>query len=134
MLMLLESLLGFLVAVAKALVDKQLLNDWVALWELDNDSVDNLCKTVCKLVGSGEEGHQIPEMAMTQLQLLVFYAKHLSHIQRKFDIVGTNLDMIATYKAQKTLEKDWLKNNAKPKYLTKPKICTAVNIFFRTYF
>ena len=55
-------------------------------------------------------------MAMTRLQLLVFYAKHLDRIQRKFKIAGTNLTKITPYKAQKTLEKDWLKNNPEPKY------------------
>ena len=114
MLMLLESL-GFSEAAAKALVDEKLVNTWSTLWELDDDGVDNLCKTVCK-PGGGEDGHQIPEMAVTRLQLLVFYAKHLNHTKWKFNIVGTNLDVIAPYKAQKTLEKDWLKNNPEPKY------------------
>ncbi len=114
MLTLLESL-GFSGAAAKALVDEQLLNSWSTLWELDDDGIDNLCKTVYK-PGGGEDGHQIPEMAVTQLQLLVFYAKYLNRTQRKFDILGMNLAVIAPYKAQKTLEKDWLKNNAKPKY------------------
>ncbi len=114
MLTLLESL-GFSVAAAKALVDEQLLNNWSTLWELDDDGVDNLCKTVRK-PGGGEDGHQISEMAVTRLQLLVFYTKHLNRTQRKFNIVGMNLDINTPFKAQKTLEKDWLKNNAEPKY------------------
>ena len=97
MLALLQSL-GFSEEVAEALVDEQLLNHWATLWELDDDAVDNLCRTVRK-PGGGEDGHQIPEMAVTRLQLLVFYAKHLDRIQRKFDIVCTNLDTIAPYKA-----------------------------------
>ena len=56
MLTLLESL-GISAAAAKALVDEQLLNNWVTLWELDDDAVDNLCKTVRK-PGGGEDGHQ----------------------------------------------------------------------------
>ncbi len=114
MLTLLESLV-FSAAAAKALVDEQLLNNWAMLWELDNEAVDNLCKTIRK-PGGGEDGHQIPEMAVTRLQLLVFYAKHLNHIQQKFDNFGTNLDIIAPNKAKKTLKKDWLKNNPEPKY------------------
>ncbi len=65
MLTLLESL-EFSVAAANALVDKQLLISWSTLWELDANGVANLCKTVCKQ-GSGEDGHQIPKMAVTQL-------------------------------------------------------------------
>ena len=121
MLALLGSL-GFSEAAAVALVDQQLLNKWETLLELDDDAVDNLCRTVRK-PGGGEDGHQIPEMAMTRLQLLVFYAKHLDRIQRKYEITGSNatnitpnLARITPYKAQKTLEKDWLKNNPEPKY------------------
>ena len=68
--MLLESL-RFLAATAKALVDKQLLNRWAMLWELDDDAVDNLFKMVRK-PGGGEEGHQIPKMAMTDYSCSYF--------------------------------------------------------------
>jgi hypothetical protein len=114
MLALLQSL-GFSEEAAEALVDEQLFNRWETLQELDDDAVDSLCRTVCK-PGGGKDGHQISEMAMTRMQLLVFYAKHLDRIQQKFEIAGTNLTKITPYKAQKTLEKDWLKNNPEPKY------------------
>jgi hypothetical protein len=121
MVMLLQSL-GFSEDAAVALVDEQLLNRWETLLELDDDAVDSLCRTVCK-PGGGEDGHQIPEMAMTRLQLIVFYAKHLDRTQRKYKITRANLTTItpnmttiSPYKAQKTLEKDWLKNNPEPKY------------------
>ena len=79
MLTLLESL-GFSTEAAKTLVDAQLLNKGEALLELDDDLVSNLCKTVRKL-GGGDPGHQIPEIAVTRLQLLVFYVKHLDRTQ-----------------------------------------------------
>ena len=68
--------LGFSGDAASALVKEQLIRDEDVLLELDNEQVENLCKTVRK-PGGGEEGHQIPEMALTRLQLLVYYAKHL---------------------------------------------------------
>ena len=79
MLTLLESL-GFSPEAAKTLVDDQLLNKGAALLELDDDLVSDLCKMVRK-PGGGDAGHQIPEMVVTQLQLLVFYAKHLDRTQ-----------------------------------------------------
>ena len=79
MLTLLESL-GFSTEAAKTLVDAQLLNKGEALLKLDDNLVSYLCKTVRK-PGGGDAGHQIPEMAVTQLQLLVFYAKHLDRTQ-----------------------------------------------------
>ena len=65
MLTLLESL-GLLVAAAKALVDKQLLNSWSMLWELDDDGVDNLCKTVHK---PGGGWHLVLHQRHHELQL-----------------------------------------------------------------
>ena len=116
MLTLLESL-GFLTKAAKTLVDAQLLNKGEAILELDDDLVSNLCKMVRKL-GGGDTGHQIPEMVVTRLQLLVFYAKHLDRMQQPFDLVGTTLEKINAFKDQKKLERDWLKQN--PEHKTEP--------------
>ena len=72
------------------------------MWELENDQVSDLCKTVHK-PGGGEEGHQTPKMAVMSLQLLVFYAKHLDRTKQKIDIVGTRLKMINDFRDQKRL-------------------------------
>jgi hypothetical protein len=40
---------------------------------------------LCVSLAGGDDGHPIPEMAFQRLQLLVFYYKHLDHIQMKFN-------------------------------------------------
>ena len=90
--------------------DEQLIKVEDALLKLDDEQeVENLCKTVFKQ-GGGEEGHQIPEMAMTRLQLLVYYAKHLDRTDRlrfmSIDTEHINLHMLTSFKDQKKLEKD----------------------------
>ena len=106
--------LGFSKEAASALVREQLIEDEDALLELDDEQVENLCKTVRK-PGGGEEGHQIPEMAMTRLQLLVYYAKHLDRTDRlrftAIDAGHVDLHTLTSFKDQKKLEKDWHKQN-----------------------
>ena len=109
-------LLGFSEAAANALVTEQLITDQDALLELDDDQVENLCKTVRK-PGGGDGGHQIPEMAVARLQLLVFYVKHLDRSDRfRFtDLAHVDLAKLNKFKDQKKLEKDWLKQNPEHK-------------------
>ena len=47
---------------------------------------------------------KIPKMAITWLQLLVFYAKLLGRTQQRFDIMGTNLETVYDSRDQKKLE------------------------------
>ena len=97
---------------------EQLIKDEDALIELDDEQVESLCKTVRK-PGGGEEGHQIPEMAMTRLQLLVYYAKHLDRTDRlrftTIDADHINLHTLTAFKDQKKHEKDWHKQNPQHK-------------------
>ena len=67
--------LGFTKEAAAALVDQQGLNDTDELVEFDDDLIDGTCKAVRK-PSSGQDGHQIPEIAAHRLQLLVYFAKN----------------------------------------------------------
>jgi hypothetical protein len=64
----------------------------------------SICKKVNKWAMDGEERHKIPKMAITWLQLLVFYAKLLGRTQQRFDIMGTNLETVYDSRDQKKLE------------------------------
>ena len=86
--------------------------------QLDNEQVKNLCRTVRK-PGGGGEGHQIAEMVMTRLQLLVYYVKHLDHTDRlrfmAIDAEHVDTNTLISFKDQKKLEKDWQKSNPEHK-------------------
>ena len=63
----------------KVLRDYQLLMDGNALREQrDDDKIEQICHVMHKL-GGNSDGHQIAELAVTHLQLAVFYLKHLTH-------------------------------------------------------
>ena len=117
MIDLIESL-GFSNEAAKALVIDQLIRDEETLLQLDDEQIENLCKMVRK-PGGGGEGHQIPEMAVTRFQLLVYYVKHLDRTDRlwfmSIDADHITLHVLTSFKDQKKLEKDWLKQNPEHK-------------------
>jgi len=77
--------LGFTIEAATALVDQQGLDDKDELVEFDDDLIDGTCKAVRK-PSSGQDGHQIPEIAAHRLQLLVYFAKHRERTQRELNI------------------------------------------------
>ena len=109
-------LIGFSPEAAGAMVNEQLLINQETV-ELDDEQVENLCRTVRK-PGGGTEGHQIAEMARTRLQLLVFYVKHLDRVDR---LRFTNLEyldigMLNAFKDQKRLEREWHKTNPEHKH------------------
>ena len=83
----------------------QLIKDKETLLQLDDEQVENFCRTVSK-PGGGGEGHQIPKMAVTCLQLLVYYVKHLDRTDRLrfMSILAGNVgDISATCRRHATL-------------------------------
>jgi hypothetical protein len=81
----LHTKLGFTEEAAAALVDQQGLDDKDKLVEFDDELIDGTCKAVRK-PSSGQDGHQIPEIAAHRLQLLVYFAKHRERTQRELNI------------------------------------------------
>lgn len=106
--------LGFSPEACRALVEDQQINSPDVLLEMNDDGVSDLCKVVRKPGGEGE-GHQVAEISLQRLQLLVFYTKHLARTQQGFDLDNTSVKDINRLKEQKKLEKDWLKQNPEHK-------------------
>lgn len=110
-------IIGFSPDATTALVEDQLLFNKETLLELDDDQVENLCKTVSKS-GGNEGGHFISEIAVTRLQLLVFYVKHLDRTDRLrfMNLDNVDLDTIVFFTEQKKLEGAWFKTNPENKH------------------
>ena len=106
--------LGFTEEAAAVLVDQQGLDDKDELVEFDDDLIDGTCKAVRK-PSSGQDGHQIPEIAVHRLQLLVYFAKHRERTQRELNIRVTELHALLVLKDQRTMEKNWTKQNPEHK-------------------
>ena len=61
---------------------------------------------MCK-PGSKEEGHQIAELAVNELELGVFYMKHLVHCQQEGSLEDTSNNELKSLSEQYKLEENW---------------------------
>ena len=105
--------LGFSSNVALALYEDQLLIDNVSLMELDDNKVEQICCAMHKPGGS-VDGHQIAELAVTCLQLALFYPKHLEHCGYQGPLEDADANKINSLKEQHEFKKDWKSNNSDP--------------------
>jgi hypothetical protein len=106
--------LGFSKEAANDLVYEQLVNDVASILEFSDTAVLNLSKAVRK-PGGGEDGHIIPELAVSRFQLVVFYIKHQYRTYGPIHIPGIHLELVKEYKEQMIMEKEWMKKNPEHK-------------------
>ena len=69
---------GFTCNAATNLYDVQMIKDAQALFELDNDGVANVCKSVGKDVGQS-----VAKIAATKLKLACFWVRHQYRTSRE---------------------------------------------------
>ena len=105
---------GFTKPVAKALYNKQLLQDKKTLTELSNRKIDSIMHAICPI-------QAIAEISAARLKLAIFWIKHQDHTQREVGIptnplVRVTLDMIMLLKTQQQLKDDWRLGNKEPDY------------------
>jgi hypothetical protein len=105
---------GFTDPVAKALYDKQLLQDKKTLAKLSNSEIDSIMRAICRT-------QAIAEMSAARLKLAIFWIKHQDRTQREIGIpaallVRVTLDTIMLLKTQKHLEDEWRLGNQEPNY------------------
>ncbi len=70
---------GFTKPVAKALYDKQLLQDKKTLAELIDSKIDSIMRAICRT-------QAIAKISMARLKLAIFWIKHQDCTQRKVGI------------------------------------------------
>jgi hypothetical protein len=78
---------GFTANAAAALHDVQMLKTALTLSELDNDTIANICKAICK-----DTGQSVAIIAVTKFKLECFWIKHQHWTSRK--ISGTSKPLV----------------------------------------
>ena len=97
--------LGFSDAAAAILVDHQGLDNQYKLLEYDDELIEGRCKAVWK-PSSGQDRHQIPNIIVHHLQLVVYFAKHRERTQRPLNVRVTGLNNILALRDQRLMEKN----------------------------
>ena len=106
--------LGFSKEAAHSLVHEQVINSPSSILELSDEDVLNVCKAVRK-PGGGEAGHIIPELAISRLQLAVFYIKHQFRTYGPLHVPDIDVGLVKEYREQMIMEKEWTKKNPEHK-------------------
>ena len=111
-----KEVFGFTNAVAKAVYNKQLLQDKKTLAELSDSKIGSIMRAIRRT-------QPIANISAAQLKLAIFWIKHQDHTQRAIGITAAplmrvNLDTIMILKTQKQLEDDWRLGNKEPDYPT----------------
>ena len=106
--------LGFSKEAAHSLVHEQVINSPSSILELSDEDVLNVCKAVRK-PGGGEAGHIIPELAISRLQLAVFYIKHQFRTYGPLHVPDIDVRLVKEFREQMIMEKEWTKKNPEHK-------------------
>ena len=109
-----KEVFGFTDAVAKALYDKQLLQDKKTLAELSDSEIDSIMRAILRT-------QAIAKISAARLKLAIFWIKHQDHTQREVSIpanplVRVTLDTMMLLKTQKQLKDEWRLGNKEPDY------------------
>jgi hypothetical protein len=101
-------------AVAKAVYDKQLLQDKKTLTELSDSEIDSVIRAICWTL-------PIAKISAARLKLAIFWIKHQDRTQCKIGIpanplVRVTLETMLLLKTQKQLEDKWRLGNKEPDY------------------
>ncbi len=111
---LVQEVFGFTDAVAKALFDKQLLQDKKTLAKLSDSKIDSVICAIRRTL-------PIAEISAAQLKLTIFWIKHQDRTQREVGmpanpLVRVTLETMLLLKTQKQLEDEWRLGNKEPDY------------------
>ena len=98
--------------MAKALYNKQLLQDKKTLAKLSDSEINSIMQAIC-------QAQAIAKISAARLKLAIFWIKHQDRTQRKIGIpaaplVRVNLDTSMLLKTQKQLEDEWRLGNKGP--------------------
>jgi hypothetical protein len=109
-----KGVFGFTDLVAKALYDKQLLQDKKTLAKLSDSKIDSIMRVICRT-------QAIAKISVARLKLAIFWIKHQNRTQHKIGIPATplvrvTLDTIMLLKTQKQLKDEWRIGNKEPDY------------------
>ena len=109
-----KEVLGFNNPLAKALYDKQLLQDKKTLAKLSDSKIDSICRVIRRTKA-------IAKISAARFKFTIFSIKHQDRTQRETGIpaaplVKVTLDTILTLKIQKHLEDKWRLGNKEPDY------------------
>ncbi len=109
-----KEVFGFTDPVAKALYNKQLLQDKKTLAKLSDSEINSIMQAICR-------AQAIAKISAARLKLAIFWIKHQYRTQREIGIpaaplVRVTFDTIMLLKTQKQLEDEWHLGNKEPDY------------------
>ena len=109
-----KNVFSFTDLVAKALCNKQLLQDKKTLAKLSNSKIDSIMRAISRTKA-------IAEISVARLKLAIFWIKHQDRTQHEIGIpakslVQVTLETILVLKTQKHLENEWRLGNKEPDY------------------
>jgi hypothetical protein len=126
-----KEVFGFTDTVAKALYDKQLLQDKKTLAKLSNSEIDSVIRAIRRTL-------PIAKISAARLKLAIIWIKHQDHTQCKVGIpanplVRVTLKTMLLLKTQKQLEDEWRLGNKEPDYPDQTlNMALATKIFNKT--
>ncbi len=119
-----KDVFGFTDPVAKALYDKQLLQDKKTLAELSNSKINSIMRAICLTKA-------IAKISVARLKLAIFWIKHQDRTQHKIGtpaapLMRVTLETILVLKTQKHLEDELRLGNKEPDFnLVTPDLASA---------